>query len=278
MRLDRIASVGLFHPLSNLTAGYRRARVPILMYHGIGSKTGTRHPYFETSTTPELFARHMEYLNENGYVTVELNEVVESVMMDRNGRKRIAITFDDGFRDFYTSAFPILRQYGMKATVFIVSGWTRDERVVHEGREYLNWTEVREMSASGVRIGSHTVNHPELHSLIPSAVEYELRESKEEIEDKLGQSIDSFSYPYAFPEQDAAFVARLKNFLQVHGYQNGVTTVLGTASQNHDWFFLPRLPINSYDDLRFFRAKLEGGYDWLHGPQRFVKMVKKSAG
>ncbi len=275
MRLDRAASVGLFHPMTSLLARHRPTRVPILMYHGIRSELGTRHPYFETSTAPELFAKHMEFLRENGYATVSINEVVEAAMVGLNGRKRVAITFDDGFRDFYTHAFPVLSQYGMKATVFIVSGWTKDERVVRDGREYLTWQEVREMNAHWIRIGSHTVNHPELYALDASSLEYEVRESKEEIESKLGEAIDSFSHPYAFPEQDRRYVERLKELLQAHGYQNGVSTILGTASQDHDWFFLPRLPVNSHDDLRFFRAKLEGGYDWLHPAQKLYKMLKK---
>jgi peptidoglycan/xylan/chitin deacetylase (PgdA/CDA1 family) len=274
-RFDRAISVRLVHPVSRVLNGHRAVRVPILMYHGIRSEVGDRHPYFETNTRPELFAQHMKYLRENGYATVDLNEAMEAIMTGRNGQKRVVITFDDGFRDFYTHAFPILAESGLRATVFVVSGWTNDKRISIEGKDYLTWKEVREMYSYGIRIGSHTVTHPELYKLAPRDVEFQVRQSKETIEDALGEPIRSFSYPYAFPEHDSKFVERLKELLQTHGYENGVSTILGTASTDHDWFFLPRLPVNSFDDLRFFRAKLEGGYDWLHAAQKAYKKIIK---
>ncbi|HYB60462.1 MAG TPA: polysaccharide deacetylase family protein [Methylomirabilota bacterium] len=275
MRLDRAASIGLFHPVSHLFVGHRQTRVPILMYHGISTELGGRHPYFETHTAPELFARHMQFLQENGYATVDLHEAIEAVMVGLNARKRVAITFDDGFRNFYTDAFPILAQHGFKATVFIVTGLTGETPICRQGNEYLTWREIREMHSYGIRIGSHTVSHPDLYRLSPSEIEYEIRQSKETIEDALGEFVRSFSYPYAFPQQDKRFVERLKDLLRTHGYENGVSTILGTAGPDHDWFFLPRLPVNSYDDLRFLAAKLEGGYDWLYTAQKFYKRTIK---
>ena len=274
-RLDRTISLGLVHPVARLLNGRREPRVPILMYHGICPDVVGRHPYFETNTSPELFAQHMRFLRENGYATVDLNEALEAIMTGRNCQKQVAITFDDGFRDFYTHAFPILAEYGLKATMFIVSDRTNGQRVCLDGKEYMTWQELREVHSYGVRIGSHTVSHPELYQLSRNEVERQIRQSKETIEDELGESIRSFSYPYAFPEHDKKFVERLKGLLLTHGYENGVSTILGTASREHDWFFLPRLPVNSYDDLRFLKAKLEGGYDWLHAPQIFYKRVIK---
>jgi len=273
MRSDRVASIGLFYPLASLFASRRQTRVPILMYHGICPGLGGGHPYFETNTTRELFAQHMRFLHENGYSVIDLGEAIQAVMVGHNNRKRVAITFDDGFRDFYTDAFPILAQHGFKATVFIVTGLTGETPICQQGKEYLSWRDIREMHAYGIRIGSHTVSHPELYRLRPYQVEYEIRQSKETIEDALGESVRSFSYPFAFPEQDKRFVERLRDLLRTHGYENGVSTILGTAGPNHDWFFLPRLPVNSYDDLPFLTAKLEGGYDWLHSFQYAAKWI-----
>jgi len=275
MRLDRIASIGLFRPMSSLLADTHETRVPILMYHSISPELGSRHPYFETNTTPELFARHMRFLHEDGYSAVDLSEAIEAIMAGRTVRKRVAITFDDGFRDFYTEAFPVLAEYRFKATMFIITGLTGERPVARNGKEYLAWPEIREMQSYGIRIGSHTVSHPELYRLSPCDLEYEIRQSKETIEDALGESVRSFSYPYSFPEQDKQYVERLKDLLQTHGYENGVSTILGTAGPGHDWFFLPRLPVNSHDDLRFLAAKLEGGYDWLHTAQKFYKRTIK---
>jgi peptidoglycan/xylan/chitin deacetylase (PgdA/CDA1 family) len=274
-RLDRAISIGLVHPFSHMLRRQRAPRVPILMYHGMQSELGARHPYYETNTSRERFAAHMKFLHDNGYSTVNLHEALESMMTGRNGGKRVVITFDDGFRDFYTHAFPILAEYNFKATMFIVSGLTGNETVVAEGKEYMTWSEVREIHAHGIQIGSHTVNHPELYKLSPNQVEYEVRQSKETIENELGEAIQSFAYPYAFPEDDKKFTSHLRELLQTHGYENGVCTIIGTARPDDDWFFMPRLPVNSFDDLRFLEAKLEGGYDWLHKPQYLFKMTKK---
>lgn len=273
-RLDRALSVGVIHPCLRATRRKVEHALPILMYHGIcADSSNGRHPYFETNTPPAVFASHMQFLHENGYTTVDLNEAVAAVLTGQNMHKRVAITFDDGYRNAYTHALPILAGYGMRATVFIVSEWTKDRRYASE-KEYLTWAEVREMHNNGIRIGSHTVNHGELYSLTPSELEYEIRQSKETIEDGLGEQIRSFSYPYAFPEQDRNFAGRLKDLLETHGYENGVSTILGTANRQSDWFFLPRLPVNGYDDLEFFGAKLEGSYDWLHAFQLASKYLK----
>lgn len=275
-RLDRAISVGLVHPVSQLLPKRHAIRVPVLMYHGLGFETGNRHPYFETNTNPELFAAHMKFLHENGYVTVDLNEALEAIMTGRNGQKRVVITFDDGFRSFYMHAFPILAEYHFKATMFIVSGLTGNQTVRVDGKDYMTWNEVREIRARGMQVGSHTVNHPELYKLSPKDMEYEVRQSKETIEDELGEAVRSFSYPDAFPEHDKKFISHLQELLQTHGYENGVSTILGTASADDNWFFMPRLPVNSFDDLSFLKTKLEGGYDWLHAAQMtYKKMIKR---
>jgi hypothetical protein len=87
--------------------------------------------------------------------------------------------------------------------------------------------------------------------------------------------VRSFSYPFAFPEHDEKFIFRLRELLHTHGYVCGVSTIIGTATSEHDWFFLPRIPINAHDDARLFRAKLEGSYNWLHIFQYASKIVRR---
>ncbi len=91
-------------------------RIPILMYHGIREGTGNRHPYFETNTSPELFARQMTFLHDRGYDVVSLKDAIGAMTAGENGKRRVVITFDDGYRDFYTHAFPVLERFGFKAT------------------------------------------------------------------------------------------------------------------------------------------------------------------
>ena len=82
----------------------------------------------------------------------------------------------------------------------------------------------------------------------------------------------TFSYPYAFPETDRGFIDRLRRVLEESGYKDGVSTIIGRAGRSDSRLFMKRLPVNSHDDVRFFRAKLEGAYDWVHTVQYAAKL------
>lgn len=257
-------------------AGSALKSVPILMYHGINNTQQKTHPYFGTSTCPHIFAQQMQLLYEDGYSTIDLPLAVSILRSECLVDKKIVITFDDGRRDFYTHALPVLKQYQFTATLFVTAQFSSKALANENGKEYMTWSEIKDARNCGTWIGSHTVSHPELSALSPEQVRYELTESKNIIEDHLGEPIHSFSYPYAFPEHDRKFVSFVRGCLQDCGYQNGVSTLIGTASTKHDPFFLPRLPVNSYDDERLFRAKLGGAYDWLHIPQRIYKSFARA--
>jgi peptidoglycan/xylan/chitin deacetylase (PgdA/CDA1 family) len=244
------------------------------MYHSISDNLfGKSHSYYQINTSPKVFARQMRWLRHNGYRTMGLSEMRAAMEGDQDLSKTVVITFDDGYQDFYTDALPVMKQCGFTATIFLVTGRIQDAPVRVEGADYLTWREVRELHGAGVRFGSHTVTHPDLRSLGPEEIDYELGYSKETIEQKLGAAVESFSYPFAFPEEDKGFTRFLVDALENHGFENGVSTILGRASLGNHRFYLPRLPVNSWDDLRLLRAKLEGGYDWLHWPQWLYKFV-----
>jgi peptidoglycan/xylan/chitin deacetylase (PgdA/CDA1 family) len=274
MRLDRTLSIRLGHQLSRIANGNNLPRIPILMYHGIRNEVESTHPYYSTNTAPEVFTRHMHFLRENGYTAVSLEKALKSLSRNEDTVKYVVITFDDGFRNFYSSAFSILSDFGFVATVFLPTGLINDQRLQWKGADLMTWAEVRELQALGIRFGSHTVSHPELDRLDEEQIEREVGESKETLEDKLGVPVESFAYPYAFPENNPALTKRLSEILKKHSYQNGVSTVIGRAQSCDNPFFLPRLPVNTWDDSRLFQTKLEGGYDWLHFPQRIYKAFK----
>jgi len=273
MRLDRILSIHFGHPISRIVDRNSVGGIPILMYHGIRDGAQSARPYYETNTSPEMFARHMEFLSRNGYSAIGL-EAVQSIPDGEACGKRVVITFDDGFRDFYSTAFPILSSHEFVATVFIATGFLGDRRARWKGADLMTWPEVRELQSCGVRFGSHTVNHPELERLDEKQINREVLRSKQTLEDKLGVPIKSFAYPYAFPEHNRTFTKRLAAVLETHGYENGVSTVIGRARSTDNRYFLPRLPVNTWDDRQLFQAKLEGGYDWLHLPQSVYKKVR----
>jgi peptidoglycan/xylan/chitin deacetylase (PgdA/CDA1 family) len=272
--MDRLVTLYLSHPLARTLGPDERSRVPILMYHSISENLfGMSHPYFHINTLPQVFSAQMRWLRNSGYKAIGLAEALTGLQTGVNLSKTVVITFDDGYRDFYTDALPVLKQCGFGATLFLATDRIRNTPARIEGADYLTWSDVRELHSEGVHFGSHTVTHPDMRSLAPEQLEYELGRSKEVLEEHLGVSVESFSYPHGFPEEDKDYTRYLQDVLCNCGYNHAVSTILGRASAKSNRFFLPRLPVNSLDDQAFFFAKLEGGYDWLHWPQLLKKMV-----
>jgi peptidoglycan/xylan/chitin deacetylase (PgdA/CDA1 family) len=277
-RIDRVATLYLCHPLARILGAKSGARVPILMYHSISDNLFAKsHQYYQINTSPNIYARQMRWLRDHGYRTMDLPEMLAAMQAGQDLSKTVVITFDDGYRDFYTDAMPVMKECGFTATIFLATDRVQDTPVRVEGADYLTWSEVRELYAEGIRFGSHTVTHPVLRMLGRGQIDYELGCSKETMEQKLGVPIKSFSYPYAFPEEDRDFTRYFIDALKNHGFENGVSTILGRARLNSNVFCLPRLPVNSWDDPALLRAKLEGGYDWLHWPQWCFKSLQKIA-
>ncbi len=273
-RLDQLATLYLFHPLRRYVLT-REAGIPILMYHAISDATERRtHPYYWTATTPTVFADHMRHLHEQNYKTVSLLEAVNRIeARSVNHEKLVVLTFDDGYQDFFTQAYPILNRYGFSATVFLPTAYIGETTRSFKGADCLTWEQVGDLNRAGVHFGSHTVTHPQLRTLGAHAVRNEVRRSKETIEAKLGSPVRTFAYPYALPETDRAFRRGLRGILEEAGYEAGVSTIIGTADRSGDRFFMKRLPANSADDRRLFEAKLAGAYDWLHALQHAWKMT-----
>lgn len=273
MRLDRLASLYFFHPLAAWWSS--EGSIPILMYHSISNDEDNRHPYFQTTTSPQRFAEQMAFLKQDGYQTVQLSEVPSLLAAPRLAPvKPVVITFDDGYRNFYTDAYPVLASYGFTASMFLPTGYISSDHRTFNGIACLSWKEVRELYAAGIEFGSHTVTHPKLKDLQPAEVEREVHESKEEMEQQIGSKVLCFSYPFAFPELRRSFVATLRDVLCRSGYESGVSTIIGTTDRGDDPLFMRRLPVNTADDRHLLRAKLEGGYNWLHRIQRWKKAVR----
>ena len=273
-RLDRLATLYLVSPFLCVASGHARS-IPILMYHSIADEDETRvGAYYRTATSPLVFTQHMQYLRNLGYSTINLADAVGLLQNGGSAKKYAVVTFDDGYADFYKHAFPELSRHRFTATIFLPTGYIGTGPVQFKGKDCLTWSEVRELRKHGMCFGSHTVTHPQLSSLSASAVKNEIVNSKQTIEDHLGESVDSFAYPFAFPEENVAFVRMLRETLVDAGYHQGVSTRIGMARQQEDYYFLRRLPVNSLDDIQLFEAKLQGGYDWLHKVQYASKFIR----
>ena len=267
LRLDRLLTLYCFSPLSNLSSA-KKSITPILMYHSISNTKESVHPYYRVNTSPKVFADHMRFLATDGYRTIGLHELGDK----EHDRRSVVITFDDGFSDFYQEAFPILKEHGFRATVFLATAYVDGEPF--KGKRCLNWEQIRELHAAGVTFGSHTHTHPQLRDMPQLTIVQELGRSKNIIEDKIGSAVTDFSYPYRFPEENREFKAFIGEELEKAGYTHSVTTTIGRYRVGDNRMFIKRLPANSDDDELLLDAKLRGGYDWLRTPQYMIKRVR----
>jgi peptidoglycan/xylan/chitin deacetylase (PgdA/CDA1 family) len=247
------------------------------MYHNVSDEAEAGvGPYYRVATSPARFRQHMTWVRECGFSAVGLDEALNALEVGNPRRAAMAVvTFDDGYRDFLTDAWPVLSEFGFKATVFLATAFVSDSRRSFKGRECLTWSEVRDLNARGVSFGSHTVTHPKLHGSPWADVRRELRESRARIEDEIHTVVNSFAYPYAFPQEDADFVSRLKGELLECGYAAAVTTIVGRVAPGDDRLCLKRLPANECDDEVLFKAKLTGAYDWVRRFQALARHAKR---
>jgi peptidoglycan/xylan/chitin deacetylase (PgdA/CDA1 family) len=277
-RLDRLVTLYLVSPILRLASEDRHS-IPILMYHSITDDDESRgHAYYRTGTSPKAFASQMEQLHLAGYQTCSPAQAVAQLQAKATpASKQVVITFDDGYSDFYQKAFPLLNQFGFTATVYLPTAYIGESPLQFKGRDCLTWSEVRELENEGILFGSHTVTHPQLSGLSKDAVKMEITDSRKSIEDKTGHAVDSFAYPYAFPQADSDFRKMLRDTLVSAGYRNGVCTTVGRTGYGSDPLFMERLPMNDLDDKALLEAKLAGAYDWISKPQAIMKAAKTRA-
>lgn len=251
--------------------------MPVLMYHSISddAEAGV-NAYYRVATSPARFAEQMQWIADVGCQGVSLEEGMAQLTTGKStGRPLVAITFDDGFRDFYTAAWPVLQRHQFTATMYLPTALISEQRRSFRGKECLTWSEVRGLRSQGIHFGSHTVNHLKLYDLPWREIENELSQSKQRIEQELGEKVASFAYPYAFPQEDGCFTARLTKLLCRQGYHSCATTLIGCVRNGDDAFQLKRLPANSGDGRALFLAKLAGAYDWMGRLQTTFRRTKR---
>ena len=230
-----------------------RYTVPILMYHNIGYGEGS---FF---VLPEKFTKQMEYIKNNGYQVITLDELVASIKGKKHlKRNKVVITFDDGYKDNFQYAYPVLKKLGFPATVFIISDFAG--KTLSNGKEFLNWDQMVLMSKDGISFGGHTKNHLYLGSMKDEKTALEqIVGSKKAIEDKIGMPVDYFCYP------SGGFNNRVKELVAQAGYKGACTTNRGFVKFNRDVYELKRIKVTNLDATKPFSfwAKLSGYYNIL---------------
>jgi peptidoglycan/xylan/chitin deacetylase (PgdA/CDA1 family) len=204
---------------------------------------------------------------------VSLHEIVNAYQDDV---RRVAVTFDDGYLDNFTNAFPFLHENDIPFTVFVTTSFVDGNADLfkwsphYAGLPALSWSQLREMAQAGVTIGSHTVTHPRLAKCSEKALALELRDSKLRIEEKLGIQVDSIAYPFG---QDHDISPEVLAATDNTGYQLGFTTLPDLIPKRILAAAIPRITVDNDDDDISLMQKLAGRRRFMVG----VSKVRSAA-
>lgn len=223
------------------------ARAVILMYHSIADRPG----HFN-SVSPAVFREQMDYLKAKGFPVISLETLVSHLEKGELPEGAVVITFDDGYRDNYTEALPVLRENGFPATVFVVTGRIGSNV---RGSEYLSHQELMNMQRADIDIEPHTKTHPRLTDVSDSAAREEMVGSRTALEDILGKKKLLFAYPYG------NFNDRTVEIARECGFRAAVTVREGTVGLGSDPLKLPRISIDASTSFAQFRGKLSRAVD-----------------
>jgi len=226
--------------MNRLTQPAKGPRVPILMYHQVvedgerSRKARNTNPAY--TVTVGRFREQMAWLAENGYRSLTLDDVLAPGCPLEKG---VVITFDDGWADNFSHALPILGEFGLGATVFVVTG-----SVGTTG--FLDWERLREMSGCGISLQSHTLSHRPLEELGDDEVAEELGASKKVLEDRLGTAVDFVSMPQGSWNRRILEAVRAAGYRGVCTSEPGFHHSLGTPAVFSRINVADRLPISSF--------------------------------
>lgn len=230
-------------------------RLPILMYHRVAAKGDPRVARYRIN--PDAFEEQLRYLRETGYYAVTLEQWRLAMKDERPlpGRA-VLLTFDDGYVDFKTHAWPLLRRYGFSATLFVVADEVgKTNRWDHPRTQelsLLNWKQLRSLQNQGVEIGSHSASHPPLNVLPAVDIVREAARSRTILERELGRPVKAFAYPYGAHDE------AVQHLVGACGYIFGLSCDFNLSGFFDPLLALPRLEITGSDTLQDFVKKIEG--------------------
>lgn len=219
----------------------------VLMYHRIGTDNSTP----AISVSLDRFDAQLSYLARH-FEIVSLDDLLEvDTPSHMLAKDRIAITFDDGFKDNYTHAYPLLRKHNAPAAIFVVTG------TIDRDPEMLTRNEIKDMRQGRVIFGSHTVTHPVLSESDMKTSLFEIRQSKLDLEGILQEQVKYFAYPKG---KKADFTTLHEQTVREAGYVAAFSTENGGIQPGDDMFALRRLGIRDYP-MFVFKVRLSGIFE-----------------
>jgi len=234
-------------PLPTPDGIFRTARVPILMYHYISvPPAGADALRRDLSVSPQTFEEQLRYLKDNGYETISLYDLNRHLQLGNPlPEKPVILTFDDGYRDNFEFAFPLLVKYGFTGVFLLTTA------PIDQGNDaYLTWPQVALMSQMGMDMEPHSYTHPNLSGQPLDYVVWQVIGSKEAIEERTGKTCRFFAYPSGEYDQQVVDVLRSAHFWGALAVRSG------TTHSSDGMFDLARIRIRGADTLESFARKL----------------------
>ena len=206
-------------------------KVMVLNYHKVDNT------FISLSVRPDDFEKQMQYLSDNGYHTITPDELYDSLAgKGELPENPVLITFDDGYEDNYTNAYPILKKYGFKATIFVITGF------LGKDKNYMTWDQAREMDANGISIESHTVDHKSMTDLTDDQLRAQLVDSRKKAEKELGHPVEYMAYP------TGTYNLHIAEMVKEAGYKAAFTIKYGNVDKASNIYALERVPIFHTED------------------------------
>ena len=244
----------------------------ILAYHSVSNERDDA-----LTSRADSFEAHLVWLRARGYRSVTLRDLTAGSLIP--GERVVIVTFDDGYADNYTVAFPLLERHGFVATIFLVTDYVGTSRIHewdvqkqtarHGGAPFrlLDWSKVREMAGRGIDFGSHTCTHPLLTRISPSQRRDEIVRSRFDLEQRLGREVTSFCYPQGDLDEDAMRI------VEEAGYRCAVVTP-PRAGIPRSMYALRRVGLYHHTTPLAFRLKL---IPWVRRSHERLKGWRKRA-
>lgn len=227
--------------------------LPILMYHSIATEGSARTARYRVA--PEQFEAQLRYLRGAGFSAVTIHQWLRATRLQQPlPHRSVLLTFDDGYRDFATNAWPLLQRHGFSALVFLVAdrigqsnSW---DAALSEPVPLLDWEEIGRLASAGIAFGSHSASHLPMTGLDPTEIAREALRSRLVLERGLGRRVSTFAYPHG--DSDAV----VQHLVGACGFEAGFTCREARAGYRDPPLALPRIEICGDDDLQTFIAKL----------------------
>jgi peptidoglycan/xylan/chitin deacetylase (PgdA/CDA1 family) len=225
-------------------------KIPVLLYHRIIKRSDIkgRHKIY---VYEDKFRRQMKFLKEAGYDAITFEDIFYN-RVHSNDNPKVIITFDDGYEDNYKIAFPVLKEFGFRAVIFLVTGMQRNEWGIKEGEPSIPMMDqkmLQEMQDYGIELGGHTINHNDLTKLEKQVALNEIAGCKTDLEQRFHKTVISFSYPFG------AINPLVKQMVTDSGFTYGISTNTGPDDLFDDLLQIRRKEINPRTTLNSFKKK-----------------------